>query len=78
MDTGEWLGLILLVFFTIWGAADAIIWHKGKQTFSQWVIRQSRKRKYFALFAFAVITGLWFWLIDHFELIEIINEHWKE
>ena len=78
MSTGEWLGLFLLLFFFVWGAIDAYIWHTGRQTFSQWIIRESKKRKSFAVGVFVVITGLWLWLLDHFELLEIINYHWTK
>jgi hypothetical protein len=75
MNTGEILGLLLLGNILFWGLADYLLWRYGYQTFSQWVIKESKKRLIFTLTALAIIIGLSTWLILHFELIQILIEH---
>jgi hypothetical protein len=75
MKTGEILGLLLLGNILFWGLADYLLWKYGYQTFSQWVIKEAKKRLIFTLTALAIILGLATWLILHFELIQILIEH---
>jgi uncharacterized Tic20 family protein len=75
MPTGELLGWILLVLVLSWGAADLVVWLTGRQTFSQWVIKESKKRLSFALTALCIVVFFGWWLIDHWELFDIIWEH---
>jgi hypothetical protein len=75
MNTGEILGLLLLGNILFWGLADYLLWKYGYQTFSQWVIKEAKKRVRFALAALVIIVGIAIWLVMHFELIAILISH---
>lgn len=79
MTTGHILGLFLSMIALqaiVWGIIDFLAWRKGKQTFSQWVIGESRKRRLFAKVVFGILLffqALLVWLYFHFELHEILK-----
>lgn len=75
MPTGELLGWFLLGLALIWGALDFVVWLRGGQTFSQWVIRESKKRLSFAVVTTLIVVALGVWLIWHWDLPEIIWGH---
>lgn len=75
VSSGESLGLVLLVGLVTWGLCDALVWAIGEQTFSQWVIKESKKRLSFTLAALCIIVGGAWWLVDHFELLPIFRCH---
>ena len=60
MNEGEilaWIGLA-------WFIADAILWAKGRPTFSKWVIKNSYESKWFGGVTLAILI----WLVLHWEL----------
>lgn len=75
MPTGEALGWILLALVLGWGGADVWAWVTGRQTFSQWVIKESKKRLSFAFVTYLIIVFFAVWLILHWELPSIIWRH---
>lgn len=75
MTTGEALGVALLSGLSVWGLFDAAVWLLGKETFSRWVITESKKRLIFSLAALTVIVGGAYLLVSHFELAGIILCH---
>lgn len=75
MPTGELLGWFLLGLAVVWGVIDFVVWKKGGQTFSQWVIEESKKRFTFWLLTVMIIVGFAIWLILHWELPETFMEY---
>lgn len=75
MSYGEFLGVTLLVFLVVWLLADLIIWLSGRETLSQWIIKESKKRLAFNIMALVVTIGLAAILVWHWELIPILIEH---
>lgn len=72
MSTGEGLGLVLGLFLISWVSVDIYMWESGRQTFTQWVIKESKKRLSFTIVALVLIIGGASWLVWHFELIPIL------
>lgn len=78
MPTGELLGWFLLGLALIWGALDFVVWLRGGQTLSRWVVRESKKRAAFAIATFLLVTLFAAWLVEHWELIPIIWGHFND
>ena len=72
MSTGATLGAVLFVGLVAWLLFDLILYMAGKETFSQWVIKQSSKNKVFArVVLFVILCGAALLLI-HFETFHFI------
>ena len=74
MSTGVILGywlIGLIIQLIIWGIIDAVVFIRGDETLSQYVIEKKEKEKKFKRWMqFSILTfiGILIWLFYHWEL----------
>lgn len=77
MTSGEILAISFIAPPLVALMADAIAWLLGYQTFSQWIIKEMKKRRLLAILVLLLLIlgpGILIW---HFEIIPILLEGFK-